>query len=66
MIAYVNVSDVEHLPAWRAFNRTVKKSGTVGIWHEAYVIDPGKSENIYQNMSTVGFGKRLTLQSATD
>jgi hypothetical protein len=29
----------------------------VGIYHETYVIDPGKTENIYLNMPPFGFGK---------
>jgi len=65
LIAYAKASDAEHLPAWRAFNRATKKSGAVGIWHETYVIDPGKSENIYANMPAFGFGKVGTLQPAT-
>jgi hypothetical protein len=65
LIAYAKASDAEHLPAWRAFNRAAKKSGAVGIWHETYVIDPGKSENIHANMPTFGFGKVGTLQPAT-
>ena len=27
-----------HLPAWRWFNRAVKGSGDVGIWHETYLV----------------------------
>jgi hypothetical protein len=65
LIAYAKASDAEHLPAWRAFNRAAKKSGAVGIWHETYVIDPGKSENVYVNMPAFGFGKVGTLQPAT-
>ncbi len=65
LIAYARASDAEHLPAWGAFNRATKKSGAVGIWHETYVIDPGKTENVYANMPPFGFGKVGTLQPAT-
>lgn len=61
LMAYAKATDSAHLPAWRAFNR-VAKSPAVGIWHETYVIDPGKSENIYVNMPTFGFGKVGELQ----
>ena len=56
LIAYAKAADSEHLPAWRAFNRAAKSSA-VGIWHETYVIDPGKSESVYKNMPIFGFGK---------
>lgn len=65
LIAYAKAADSEHLPAWRAFNRAAKKSAAVGIWHETYVIDPGKTENIYVNMPPFGFGKVGTLVPAT-
>ena len=65
LIAYAKAADSEHLPAWRAFNRAAKKSAAVGIWHETYVIDPGKTENIYVNMPPFGFGKVGSLVPAT-
>jgi hypothetical protein len=30
--------DDPHLPAWRRFNRTVGADGSVGIWHETYIV----------------------------
>jgi hypothetical protein len=65
LIAYAKAADSEHLPDWRAFNRAAKKSAAVGIWHETYVIDPGKTENIYVNMPPFGFGKVGSLVPAT-
>jgi cell shape-determining protein MreC len=41
------------------------KSNAVGIWHETYVIDPGKTENVYVNMPAFGFGKVGNLVAAT-
>jgi len=64
LIAYARSADSEHLPAWRAFNRAAK-SPAVGIWHETYVIEPGKSENLYVNMPSFGFGKVGNLQPAS-
>jgi len=43
-----------HLPAWRAFNQQVRKSGDVGIWHETYRVHAGESEAIYANMPRIG------------
>lgn len=64
LIEYAKASDAEHLPAWRAFNKVAQKTTAVGIWHETYVIDKGKSENIYSNMPPFGFGKVGKLQPA--
>ena len=37
-----------------AFNRAIGKDGTVGVWHETYLIEPGKYETIYANMPLFG------------
>ena len=54
--AYAKARDHAHLPAWQAFNKAVASNGDVGIWHETYVIEPGKYENIYNNMPPYGLG----------
>ena len=54
--AYAKARDKAHLPAWQAFNKAVGSNGDVGIWHETYVIEPGKYENIYNNMPPHGLG----------
>ena len=46
-----------HYPAWAAFNRAVGNDGTVGIWHETYLIAPGKVETIYTNMPRFGLAE---------
>jgi Monooxygenase af470-like len=43
-----------HLPAWRAFNQQVGRSGDVGIWHETYRVRAGEYEAVYANMPRVG------------
>ena len=30
--------DDPHLPAWQRFNRVVEPDGSVGIWHESYLV----------------------------
>jgi hypothetical protein len=57
LMAYAKATDGEHLPAWKAFNKAAKSTTAVGIYHETYIVDPGKSENIYLNMPPFGFGK---------
>ena len=54
--AYAKARDHTHLPAWQAFNKAVASNGDVGIWHETYVIEPGRYENIYNNMPPYGLG----------
>jgi hypothetical protein len=43
-----------HLPAWRAFNQKVGTSGSVGIFHETYLVPAGGFECIYNNMPAMG------------
>ena len=42
--------DQPHLEPWRAFNRSVRASGDVGIWHETYRVGPKSAESVYSNM----------------
>lgn len=43
-----------HLSAWKAFHKNVSGDGTVGVWHETYMVQPGQSEAIYDNMPIFG------------
>jgi hypothetical protein len=43
-----------HLPTWRWYNRALKASGDVGIWHETYLVPAGRYEAIYGNMPRMG------------
>jgi hypothetical protein len=54
LLAYAKSRTAEHLPAWRAFNKTVGTNGDVGIWHETYKSRAGDYENIYVNMPLFG------------
>jgi hypothetical protein len=47
-------TDLPHLEPWRAFNRAVRDSGDVGIWHETYRVNPGAYEAVYSNMPVFG------------
>jgi hypothetical protein len=46
-----------HLPAWQRFNKVVKSDGSVGIWHEAYLVEAGNYEVIYNNMPVFGLAR---------
>jgi hypothetical protein len=46
--------DLPHLEPWRAFNRAVRDSGDVGIWHETYRVSAAAYETVYSNMPVFG------------
>jgi hypothetical protein len=64
LLAYATNKEAEHLPAWKAFNRSIGSNGTVGIWHETYAISAGNYESIYVNMPPFGLGKAGMLHAA--
>lgn len=43
-----------HLKAWREFNRLIRDSGDLGIWHETYLVRAGEFETMYGNMPRFG------------
>jgi len=45
---------LSHLDAWKRFNRAVAADGSVGIWHETYIVHAGQYECIYGNMPKMG------------
>jgi len=46
--------DLPHLEPWRRFNRAVRDSGDVGIWHETFRVGVGQYEALYGNMPVFG------------
>lgn len=63
--AYAKSKDSNHLPAWKAFNRTIGRSrGDIGIWHETYLVKAGQYECIYSGMPPFGLGAAATLAPA--
>lgn len=55
--AYARSKDGQHYPAWLDFNKRIRKTGDVGIWHETYRVSPGNYEVFYHNMPPFGLGK---------
>ena len=45
---------LSHLDAWKRFNRAVGADGSVGIWHESYLVESGQYECVYGNMPRMG------------
>ena len=46
--------DLPHLAPGRQFNRAVRDSGDVGIWHETFKVRAGEYEAVYGNMPPFG------------
>jgi len=49
--------DDPHLPAWQRFNRSVGSDGSVGIFHETFIVERGNFEAVYSNMPVFGLAK---------
>lgn len=54
LLVYAHDKTGAHFPAWAAFNRRIGNDGSVGIWHETYLIEPDRFECIYDNMPLFG------------
>ena len=60
--------DWSHLEAWRSFNRLIRDSGELGIWHESYRVHAGDFEAMYGNMPVVGLataGRHVPLSRSS-
>jgi hypothetical protein len=51
---YAHDRDRDHLPAWVAFNQAARGNTAVGIYHESYLVGPGRYETVYVNMPKFG------------
>jgi hypothetical protein len=49
--------DDPHLSAWQRFNRSVGSDGSVGIFHETFIVERGNYEAIYGNMPVFGLAR---------
>ena len=46
-----------HREVWTSYLRGPAKKRAVGIWHEAYVVEPGKYEAVYTAMPALGLAR---------
>lgn len=46
----------QHRPAWLDYFGEAFASGSVGVWHETYVVAAGAHESVYVNMPRTGLG----------
>lgn len=54
IMAFASDRAAPHAGAWQRFMRDIGADGTVGIWHETYVVAPGRAEAVYANMPAFG------------
>jgi Domain of unknown function (DUF4188) len=54
-----------HLAAWKQFNKSIGSDGSVGIWHETFLVDEGKYEAVYGNMPVFGLASSAKHVPAT-
>jgi hypothetical protein len=65
LLAYAHDKSGEHSPAWARFSRELANDGAVGIWHETYLVTPGKFECVYGNMPLFGLAAATAHVPAT-
>ncbi|WP_119070314.1 DUF4188 domain-containing protein [Rubrobacter indicoceani] len=54
---YARCPESGHLPEWQRFNREVRRSGVVGLWHEAYTVGSAEYEAIYADVPVCGLAR---------
>lgn len=60
LVAYATGTGRKHRPAWNAFNQRRGRAATVvGVYHETYVVAPGRMETIYDAMTPILLGKAI-------
>lgn len=70
--AFARDKNDPHFAAWRSFNKTIGTDGSVGIWHETFLVEADHYEGLYNNMPPFGLaaatkrvpavGKRATAR----
>jgi hypothetical protein len=62
---FARSKDDPHLAAWKRFNRAVGTDGSVGIFHETYLVPAGQYEALYGNMPLFGLAAAAQHVPAT-
>ncbi len=52
--AFARNREEPHLVAWRRYNQTIGSDGSVGFWHESYLVNARQYEGVYGNMPVFG------------
>jgi hypothetical protein len=62
---FARSKDDPHLAAWQRFNKAIGGDGSVGIWHETYLVEAGQYEALYGNMPRFGLANASEHVPAT-
>lgn len=54
LMRYSHNTEGKHRSMWAWFNRAVRNDGAVGIFHEAYIVDPARMHTVYRNIPVFG------------
>lgn len=52
--AYARDADARHLPAWTRYNRRIRGTNAVGVYHETYRVAAGAYEAVYVDLPRMG------------
>jgi hypothetical protein len=55
--SFANDKDRTHRPAWLRFFKDAYSGGSVGVWHETYVVPATARETVYVNMPLLGLAE---------
>lgn len=64
LLGYSGDKAALHHPAWARYMRELAKDESLGIWHETYLVEPGRHECIYSNMPAFGLGAATAVTKA--
>lgn len=64
LLAYAHSRNNQHLPGWNRFNQRIAGNGSVGIWHETYLVKAKQYETVYRNMPPHGLAAATTAVPA--
>jgi hypothetical protein len=66
--AYARDADARHLPAWTRYNRRIRGTNAVGVYHETYRVAAGAYEAVYVDTPPMGLaaaGEHVPVGSAS-
>lgn len=69
LMAYAQDKTYGHAHVWKKYNHGIGDTGEVGIWHEAYAIDPetpGRLHTIYRDVPKRGLAAATELADAEE
>ncbi len=64
LVRWSRVPKGEHRTVWTEYTRRLAASGSVGVWHETYVVGPGRYETVYTNVPPTGLGRVAPRETA--